>query len=633
VRDVARTYTIHCNAKCDHSIFLEASAVPKPPVHDEYLSDNVHKQWIDIEAWVYTDVKKISFEALSAPTDIDVSEDGTISLRSVVHNNGPWEPVDVQDEILAFAPADCEVTPDSCTVDVADLAVSVDAVIDCDFTIHCSAASTHQFDFTNNVTLVAADHVAEVDTQNNSAALSVVVNAWEYADIEIIDQYFDNPPDTIDISEDAVVTLVKVLKNNGASAVTVAIDKSASAPPDCTIDPTSHSEQVALAGGEEKTVSEEFTIHCIAPSFHTFTVDNVVSGPKDPHVTDINEANNVAQAQLTVASILHVDKAVVDIDFGADPLLVVPSTSNVLSVTDTDDSSHDVDIEKTATLTQTAGPVVCDVDPPSQVVQQFEPAGISYETLDWDLHMNLATHLGEETWCELEYTVSKAPKDAHVVFDQPAIASATLLVCGDTDADTVPDNCPVGDDNCDTVPNPDQTDSDGDGLGDACDQRPEHDVTVKHCLKFGPAPANISDTGGTYMWVVCEIGNSMDYPETVAIALNVIGVPAGCDQIQQIVLPGQDAFELGALEQKWVLYRERYECHEPAVENVYTLDVQFCVDQVPQPFDDDGDTVADEDPIDGIDNDSDSLADEDPPEGDGSGDCHEQQKLLTVHQP
>jgi len=548
----------------------------------------------------------------------------------VVHNNGPWEPVDVQDEILAFAPADCEVTPDSCTVDVADLAVSVDAVIDCDFTIHCTAPSTHQFDFTNEVTLVPADHVAEVSPENNSAATSFVVNAWEYADVKVVDISLDGPEE-IDVSQQAALSLETVLHNNGVVPVTVTVSKAATAAEDCTIDPEEESFQLELPPSVDVVVSEEYAIHCAEPSFHDFEVVVSVSGPKEPHVLDSDELNNVAVAGKTVAAILHVDKDILDIDMGPDPLLLVPSTSNVLSVTDTDLSSAAVNITKTASLVQTGGPVVCDIGP-EQVVQVAEPAGESTETLDWDIHMNLAEHVGAPTWCEVEYSVAKECKDAHTICAD-SDSAGPLLVCGDTDADTIPDNCPVGDDNCDTVPNPDQTDSDGDGLGDACDQRPEHDVTVKHCLKFGPAPANISDTGGTYMWVVCEIGNSMDYPETVAIALNVIGVPAGCDQIQQIVLPGQDAFELGALEQKWVLYRERYECHEPAVENVYTLDVQFCVDQVPQPFDDDGDTVADEDPIDGIDNDSDSLADEDPPEGDGSGDCHEQQKLLTVHQP
>ena len=40
----------------------------------------------------------------------------------------------------------------------------------------------------------------------------------------------------------------------------------------------------------------------------------------------------------------------------------------------------------------------------------------------------------------------------------------------DGDGDGVPDNI----DNCVDIPNPDQADSDGDELGDACDARPEH---------------------------------------------------------------------------------------------------------------------------------------------------------------
>jgi len=630
------TYTIHCNAKSDHQVFLEASAVPMPPVEEEYLSDNVHKQWIDVEAWVVADVKKVSFEVLSPPTDIDVSATVPVTVRAVIHNNGWYEPVDIEDEILASAPPDCDVTPASVTTVINDVPVSVDVTVDGVFDIHCSEPSSHTFDFDNEVTLLT-EHVYDPDELNNTASTSLTVNAWAYADVVITEQYFDNPPAEINVSQDALVTLKKVLFNNGAVDVTVTVDETASAPPDCTISPTSHSEQVALAAGEEKTLSEEFTIHCDEPSYHTFEAVNEVSGPKEPHMLDPDPTNNVALTELTVGAILHVQKTVLDIDMGPDPLLVVPSTVNVLSVTDTDDSSHDVNIEKTATLAQVDGPVVCDVTPPQQVVQVFEPAGISYETLDWDIHLGNADHQGLPTWCEVEYTVSKAPKDAHVVFDQAAAGSETLLVCADTDADTVPDNCPpsgIQPDNCVLVPNPDQTDSDGDGLGDACDATPSHDLEVKYCLKFGPAPVNLSDTMGAYMWVICEIGNLNGWVNPAAISLSMSGVPAGCNPLQQRILPAQDSFEMQPLEQKWVLYRQRFECHEPAVEDIYPLDVAFCVEPTPPiPFDDDGDLVVDEDPIDGVDNDADTLVDEDPPEGSGPPVCHEQEKLLTVHSP
>jgi hypothetical protein len=63
--------------------------------------------------------------------------------------------------------------------------------------------------------------------------------------------------------------------------------------------------------------------------------------------------------------------------------------------------------------------------------------------------------------------------------------------------------------------------------------------------------------------------------------------------------------------------------------------VQFCADPQPQPFDEDGDTLVDEDgtPPDGIDDDGDSFIDEDSAEGNGEVDCHTQGRQLIVHQP
>ena len=125
------------------------------------------------------------------------------------------------------------------------------------------------------------------------------------------------------------------------------------------------------------------------------------------------------------------------------------------------------------------------------------------------------------------------------------------------------------------------------------------------------------------------------YAEGVSISIDVTGAPAGCSQLEQLILPGQETFLLPAGEQKWILYRMRYECHAPATPSIYSLNVQFCADGQPQPFDDDGDTVVNEDgtPPDGIDNDGDSLIDEDPVEGDGPTDCHAQARQLIVHQP
>jgi hypothetical protein len=623
-----RDYIIHCNAKCEHTgMEILVSAAPLPPVREEDVSDNIEKNFPTIYAWAKADVKKEAFSVLNPPTDGLVGEDEPITVRAVIHNNGPYEPVDVQDEMLAFAPQGCTILPSSCTTVVTGLPVSVPVVIDCEFIAHCTEPSTHEFTFTDDLT-VLTEHVHDPIPGNNHAETSWTVNKWANADLKITNIWMTDLPAELPVSQTATAVIHGTVHNNGPYPATGTVTFSADAPADCTAQLYLCASQAELAVDESADVGCAVDIHCAEPSLHDFEFDVAISAPKEPHVVDPDETNNIAVIPATLVALHWVDKAVLDIDMGPDPLLVVPSTVNPLAVTDTDESSEDVNIEKTATLAQIAGPVVCDVVPPQQVVQEFEPAGVSYETLNWTVHMNPATHLGEPTWCELEYTVDKVCTDPHVGCS--ASDSETLMVCGDTDGDTVADNGCGQLDNCVDIPNPDQTDTDGDGSGDACD--PDIHLQIKYCLKFGPAPANLSDTAGTYLWVICEIGNEEPDSVITDMSLDVSGAPTGCTQLEQLVLPGQETFQMAAEEQKWVLYRERFECHDPAVQGISTLHVTFCVEGGPLSDDDDGDGLVDEDSRDGYDDDGDSVDGEDPP-NQRIPVCHEQDKLLIVDQP
>ena len=78
---------------------------PVYPVAEESddVLDNVHKQNIDITAFAVSDVKKLGI-IVNDPT-FDVSENEPIVVRSVFHNNGPFGPTDILDDIAASSSA------------------------------------------------------------------------------------------------------------------------------------------------------------------------------------------------------------------------------------------------------------------------------------------------------------------------------------------------------------------------------------------------------------------------------------------------------------------------------------------------------------------------------------------------
>ena len=279
------------------------------------------------------DVKKVSFEVVNAPTDIDVSTDVNVTLRSVIRNNGPYGPVDIEDKIsVKQTPTDCDVTPLTYTQVVEHVAANTQVTVDKVFTIHCNKPSTHKFVFKDEAKLKPCDSlcVEDPDSSNNSATTDLTVNAWAKADAKIVAQSvegcddlngntkcdFGEPthpaPSEIPVSQDVPILVKETIHNNGpygpVELETVGIP---TASPDCTITPASHTEQFHnVAVGVDVTHNEPFTIHCNKPSEHTFTFDNVIS-IKEPHITDPISGNNTAHTAWTVSAIAQADLQVV----------------------------------------------------------------------------------------------------------------------------------------------------------------------------------------------------------------------------------------------------------------------------------------------------------------------------------
>jgi hypothetical protein len=288
-----------------------------------------------------------------------------------------------------------------------------------------------------------------------------------------------------------------------------------------------------------------------------------------------------------------------------------------------------------------AGPQTCGVAPANYTFTEAEPAGLSTggSQGNWTVTLPLPLHDGEPNWCVIEYTVTKEVKTLHVADATPADLTDThqVVIARDTDGDGVYDNA-LGDlDNCKLVPNSDQADSNGNGSGDLCDD--DTDVLEKYITVLGPAAINLSDDNGRYMWVIGEMGNTSDQVQQVQITIDITytpPLPNGCEEEIDLILPGQDTFLMLPEEQKFQVFRVRYECHDPATQQVITIDIEKCIDLLPSDsHDDDGDGEVDEDSRDGVDNDGDSEDGEDPPnpDGDPDNDCQSETKQVIIDQP
>ncbi|MBZ5636951.1 MAG: DUF11 domain-containing protein [Acidobacteriia bacterium] len=140
---------------------------------------------------------------------------------------------------------------------------------------------------------------------NDSASQSTKVIA--VGDLKIVNFAAYNPPSEIIVGQAANLTMRKTITNLGPSwPMDAKLTRTATAPPDAVITPTSSTaNELALALNEQRVVDEAFSVTCNGYSHHLFSFTNEIQ-PLRPDDTDPDQSNNKANATVDIECVVPV---------------------------------------------------------------------------------------------------------------------------------------------------------------------------------------------------------------------------------------------------------------------------------------------------------------------------------------
>lgn len=274
------------------TVVLSAGTVTDPVLIDVIGTPD---KWIALMCGNFVmqaDLEKVALFVVDAPQTIPADTDVPITVRSVLRNNGPSDPVPGHDQVTVTAQSpDCTITPASRSTTIS-LPAGRETVWDAAFTVRCTEPSNHSITFTNVLT-------TDAGFQESNPGNQTAVHAWapaviDRSDIAVSDPRFTCDPRTM-VGEDFTCTGSATIANLGPHGPEPV--RSTLVPvlrEDCRIiGSTNATLDRTLASGESARHEAGWTVRCEQRSFHELglTAEATLFGA-DPHVIDPDDDNN-----------------------------------------------------------------------------------------------------------------------------------------------------------------------------------------------------------------------------------------------------------------------------------------------------------------------------------------------------
>ncbi len=287
---------------------------------------------------------------------------------------------------------------------------------------------------------------------------------------------------------------------------------------------TTHAALVTVNGGCPAVPDFSFTVPDPADdSFFGFGI-----GPVKHEIISITGEGDATTFCLTVNFAGPVDPAdagtgnelvgFVDFDTDANPLTGPPSGVDFLCP-----EPAGIGVEATLDLFSVVGGIGTIFY--SDFLIPPVPVPVIFDTTSFTAEIPLAALSGDSSF-NFAMVLGTIPEPTDCAPNGGSIHSpdGSIVALPDSDGDGIPDIS----DNCPTIFNPDQADSDFDFVGDACDPTPVHDLAIVGG-SLSNVTINLDHVGNGKITGSVIVQNLANHPDDVFVEFFIEGVPTGCE--------------------------------------------------------------------------------------------------------